>query len=539
MHGASLKIIITAGFSALAGIILLWRLLYINFNRDYYMSFDMSAPREVTVVCSYGDILDRNGIPLVNRTESYIAVIDPASADKNEISPHVTDREKYESCINGGALFLCGVDIPRLDSASVIAVKERYSENSICRHIIGYLSDGQGVSGLEKSSNDILRQPKSTVTLRYSSDALGNLLAGSGIVMRRDSSYVTGICTSIDYEIQTACEKSMEKIEKGAAIVMDITTGELCAVVSKPDFDPLCVEKSLDSEDSPFINRAFSAYSVGSAFKLVIAGAALEYGISEDYPYSCTGYIKVRENKFGCHRFGGHGLQDMRSAMVESCNPYFISLGRDVPTDFLYEFAENAGFGKPTFFTEDIISASGHLTTEKELAVPEEKANFSFGQGKLTATPLQITMLTAAIANGGQMPKPVLIHGSTDLTRDYTAVSASPAFVRVMKKTTADKLKSFMISTLYKENSVAVPEFTTGGGKTSTAQTWTYNDYGGENLNCWFTGFFPADEPRYAVTIMAEEGVSGNLTCGPVFKEIADSVRMKRYADQENKQILA
>ena len=100
-----------------------------------------------------------------------------------------------------------------------------------------------------------------------------------------------------------------------------------------------------------------------------------------------------------------------------------------------------------------------------------------------------------------------------------------------MKGSTADKLKSYMIDTVYKENSMAVPEFTTAGGKTSTAQTWTYDEYGNEKLNCWFTGFFPADEPQYAVTVMIEEGISGNVTCGPVFKEIADSVRMGRYGN--------
>ena len=100
-----------------------------------------------------------------------------------------------------------------------------------------------------------------------------------------------------------------------------------------------------------------------------------------------------------------------------------------------------------------------------------------------------------------------------------------------MKKSTADKLKDFMISTMYKENSMAIPEFTTGGGKTSTAQTWTYDEYGNEKLNCWFTGFFPADEPRYAVTVMIEEGISGNVTCGPVFRAIANAVQMNRYAD--------
>lgn len=525
------KITVTAGIIAVIGIFLLWKLMTININSEYYLSFDMSAPREVTIVCSYGDIYDRNGISLVNRTEKYVAVINPETADRSKLEGHITDAEKYSECIGGTALFLCGVDCPEIESVTVIPVKERYDGCSAA-HIIGYTSDGHGVSGLEKSYDNILRQPKSTVTLSYSVDAQGNMLEGDGLGMRWTSSYETGIGTSIDREIQTACEAAMKDVNKGCAIVMDIRTGEICAVVSKPTFDPSHPEYSLDSADSPFINRAFSAYSVGSVFKLVTAGAALEYGISDGYSYDCTGSITVRQNEFNCHRFGGHGTLDMRSAMVESCNPYFISLGQDIPTEFLREFAERLGFGKARYFSEAIYSASGYLPTARELMVPEEKANFSFGQGKLTATPLQVTMLTAAIANEGQCPMPVLIHGGTDIAHDSKAVSASPGFYRVMKKSTADKLKSFMISTMYKDNSVAIPEFTTGGGKTSTAQTWTYNKYGNENLNCWFTGFFPADTPQYAVTVMIEEGVSGNYTCGPVFKEIADSVKMRRYAGQ-------
>ncbi|MDE6593587.1 MAG: penicillin-binding protein 2 [Oscillospiraceae bacterium] len=535
MSRTNIKLLVIAAAAGLAGIWLMWRIMVIDINRDYYLSFDSSAPRKVDIVCSYGEIYDRNGIPLVNRQERYIAVINPETADKNTLRGHIEDRQKYEECIDGTALFLCEVDSPELDSVTVINVKERYpkenSEAPIAPHIIGYVGEDGGVSGIEKSCNDILRQPKSTVTLSYSVDADGNMLEGDGLSMNWQSSYRTGVCTSLDYEIQLAAQNAMKNVEKGAVVVMDITTGDICAVVSCPDFDPAHPERSLDSEDSPFVNRAFSAYSVGSAFKLVTAGAALEYGISERYSYDCGGSIKVRGSNFDCHRYGGHGRLDMREAMVESCNPYFISLASDIPTDFLYEFAEGLGFGKACRLGSGIQSAAGVLPTARELKVPEEKANFAFGQGKVSATPLQITLLTAAIANHGQMPAPILING--DLSGSEVTAAAAPSFHRVMRSSTADKLRSYMISTLYKENSKAVPEFTTGGGKTSTAQTWTYNENGEENMNCWFTGFFPADEPRYAVTIMIEEGVSGNITCGPVFKEIADSVKMRRYSEKE------
>ncbi|MBQ5334052.1 MAG: penicillin-binding protein 2 [Oscillospiraceae bacterium] len=529
LDNTNVRLLIAAGFTALLGIFLLWRLLVINLNSDKFLKYDMSLPREVTVISSYGEIYDRNGRRLVNRSESYLAVIDPDNADRDELEEHITDREKYEACIDGDALFLCGVDTPELECAAVIPVAERYGSDCLCAHIIGYTSDGHGVCGLEMAYDSVLREPKSSVTLSYSSDARGDLLEGSGVGMKWVSSFKTGVCTSIDYSVQRAAEAAMKDVKKGAAVVMDITTGELCAVVSKPSFDPSHPENSLSSEDSPFINRAFSAYSVGSIFKLVTAGAALEYGISEEYAYDCTGSITIRQDEFGCHRFGGHGRMDMRTAMVESCNPYFISLGQELPAEFFHDFAARLGFGEGKYFAPGITSAKGNLPSINDLLVPEEKGNFSFGQGKLTATPLQITMLTAAIAGDGVCPSPVLINGVTDLSADRAVSSGNVNFIRVMDSSVAEKLKSFMISTMYKANSAAVPEFTTGGGKTSTAQTWTYDENGNEKLNCWFTGFFPADDPQYAVTVMIEEGISGNITCGPVFKEIADSVKMNRY----------
>ena len=524
------RIIITAAVIAIFGVGLMGRLFYIYLNRSFYLGYDVSVPRKVTVVCSYGDIYDRNGVKLVNRSEKYLAVINPKAVNREVIEPHITDTEKYESCIDGDALFLCGIDCDKIPSVTVIPVSQRY-DNSLCTHIIGYIGENGGVCGLEGAYDDILRQPKSSVTLSYSVDAGGGLLEGQGVTMHWEDSFRTGIRTSIDYGMQSVCEKAMRNVEKGAAVVMDISTGEICAVVSKPGYDPSHPENSLDSDNSPFVNRAFSAYSVGSVFKLVTAGAALEYGISDEYTYNCDGSITVNGQEFDCHRFGGHGELDMRKAIVESCNPYFICLAQDIPTDFLHSFAERLCLGKENRLTAGISSSSGYLTSYSELLVPAEKANFAFGQGKLTATPLQITRMTAAIANGGQMPEPILVHGASDSINGVQAAAAPPRFTRVMKGFTADKLKSYMIDTVYKENSMAVPEFTTAGGKTSTAQTWTYDEYGNEKLNCWFTGFFPADEPQYAVTVMIEEGISGNVTCGPVFKEIADSVRMGRYGN--------
>ena len=300
------RIIITAAVIAIFGVGLMGRLFYIHLNRSFYLGYDVSVPRKVTVVCSYGDIYDRNGVKLVNRSEKYLAVINPKAVNREVIEPHITDTEKYESCIDGDALFLCGIDCDKIPSVTVIPVSQRY-DNSLCTHIIGYIGENGGVCGLEGAYDDILRQPKSSVTLSYSVDAGGGLLEGQGVTMHWEDSFRTGIRTSIDYGMQSVCEKAMRNVEKGAAVVMDISTGEICAVVSKPGYDPSHPENSLDSDNSPFVNRAFSAYSVGSVFKLVTAGAALEYGISDEYTYNCDGSITVNGQEFDCHRFGGHG----------------------------------------------------------------------------------------------------------------------------------------------------------------------------------------------------------------------------------------
>lgn len=512
------RIVVVAAVTAVFIVYIFLKMFYITADGDYYTSMKLSAPRSVVVVRSYGDICDRNHVPLINRAQTYIAAINPETCSREEIEPHIVDTEKYKECIDGTALFLCEVDTASLKNTLVIPVKKRYSEESTAVHIIGYTDGNGGVCGIEKTFDAQLRQPKSTVTLIYSTDANGNMLEGDGIRTVYSSIASEDVVLSIDYKIQQAAERAMMNVERGAAVVVDITTGDIAAVVSKPSYSQSSPADSLDSEDSPFVNRAFSAYSVGSVFKLVIAGAALEYGISDEFSYKCTGSVTVRQNEFDCHRFGGHGELDMRSAMVESCNPYFITLGQNIPTDLLHDFAVRLGFGSASELCEGISSASGYLPTEKELKVPEEKANFSFGQGMLTATPLQVTLMTAAIANGGMMPEPRLILSGEE-----------SIYKRVMSEETAEKLKSFMISTLYKDNSAALPLNTTGGGKTSTAQTWNYDEYGSEILNCWFSGFFPAYDPQYAVTVVIEDGVSGNLTCGPVFREIANAVSVDNF----------
>lgn len=305
-------------------------------------------------------------------------------------------------------------------------------------------------------------------------------------------------------------------------------------MASFPDFDPTNVAAYMNDPDSPLINRALSAYSVGSIFKLVTASAALEQGISPEYSYTCTGSANVFGQLFNCHKWGGHGEIDMQTAVVKSCNTYFIALSEYLNKEKYIQTARDLGFGQGTELCEEIASAAGTLQTVQDIEVPAERANMSFGQGKLTATPLQICRMTAAIANNGVINEPVLIKGicGGDGNVEYCDIIPRK---RVLSYETVKKLKSFMYHTVRADNSMSKPEKVSAAGKTSTAQTGSFDDNGNEILNCWFTGYFPFHNPEYAVTVISEGGVSGNVTCGPVFKQIADeTTEYKKIAGNGN-----
>lgn len=467
-----------------------------------------------------GSIYDRNMIPLTNREDEYYALINPDTFSVEEVYPYISEHSVYRENISGSAPFLCPVETDKINDplTPVITCKKHYPENGFAGHILGYSDENYGQCGLEGIYSDYLNENKSTTKITYSVNARGNVLDGAAVDIIDSEDNYSGVITSLDYHIQSVCEEAMDKVECGAAVVMDIKTGDILAAVSRPVYDINVLGDYMDDPDSPFINRVFYPYSVGSVFKLAVAAAALEAGISEVFSCECSGKTMVGIQEFKCHDWAGHGKIDMRTAVAESCNPYFIQLGRNIPNDYFVSFLESAGFGKSSS-PGGLYSMPGYLPTADELAVPAEKANICFGQGKLSATPLRICCFISAIANGGLLYEPRLVYGTTDDVISYEADGN-----RIMSEDTAAKLRSFMRDTLHKADCLGIPDNTDGGCKTSTAQTGRFDENGTEILNCWFAGFFPYTEPKYAVVVFNEDGISGNVSCGGIFKEIAEGV---------------
>ena len=518
---------LVASAASIAALIIIIRLIIIIGDNEITAVSSHNGTYTLKSIGKYADIYDCNMNLLVNCCDEYNAVIIPNHISAIQLQPYLIDKETYYNSINGKMPFLCKVSEEAVNSginAIIFKSSVRNSSNQLAPHLIGYTSDNVGVCGIEKSYDNFLRSNFTLNSVTFQVDAKGEVLNGLEENTIYSQNLDVGIITTLDKTIQQICENVFTKqnIRCGAIVVIDIKTGEIKASVSYPDFDITNLSEYIDETTAPLVNRTTSAYSVGSIFKLVTAAAALEQGISSEFSYICTGSIDVNGQIFNCHKWGGHGEIDMNEAMVKSCNTYFIALSEYLDKEKYIATAHNLGFGQEIVLCDDIISDAGNLQTVEDISVPAERANMSFGQGMLSATPIQICRMTAAIANDGVISVPTLIKGIKN--NEVTSYNEITSPKRILSYKTSRKLKSFMLNTVKDDNSLSAPEKTIAAGKTSTAQTGWYNSSGNEMYNCWFTGYFPSYNPRYAVTVLVEDGISGNRTAGPIFKEIADEI---------------
>ena len=168
-------------------------------------------------------------------------------------------------------------------------------------------------------------------------------------------------------------------------------------------------------------------------------------------------------------------------------------------------------------------SAAGTLPREEDLSAPAALANFSFGQGDLLATPLQIAAMVNAIADDGLYTEPSLVQGRYAGREEVVATAASVSY-RAMTSRSAELVRGYMEAAVEGGTaSAGKPEAGGAGAKTATAETGSQKD-GEPVIQAWCAGFYPAGEPRYTIVVMAENGKSGSGVCAPVFKEIADGL---------------
>lgn len=477
-----------------------------------------------------GTIYDCRKYPLVNRSRKLVAAVVPGTRIFNELSNSVSEPQISELWKKLSSSEPFSIEVNKKINCSGVKTFEvpvRYSGVVPAAHIVGYLSgDGKGISGIEKAYDDYLCGGKNDICVRYSVDASNRLLSGEDS-FTDDKSYLTtkGVVLNIDQRLQSLAEEVSNKyITKGAVIITEVPDCEIRAMVSLPGFMPQAVAKYLNDKDSPLINRALSQYSFGSIFKLVTSAAALEDGIDEGLQYECNGFNEVNGNKFRC--FGGkpHGTEDMGKAVAYSCNGYFIELSKKLGAEKMLCMAKKFGFGEEIELAPGISGAKGVLPSKESLENMGILANFSFGQGKLMAVPIQVSGMINTIASGGIYSTPKLVYGLADEGMRITkGNNKSPE--RIISEETANKLKKFMVESIeYGTSNRGKPEKISAAAKTSTAQTGIINSDGDEVIQAWYAGFFPVDNPKYSIVVLSEGAKGGGESCGPVFREIIDKI---------------
>ena len=487
----------------------------------------------LTVADERGFIYDCKMQPLVGTKQQWQTAVFPTPQNQKKVLDAVEPERKQTvaELLETGKPFVTetteAVDAEMVYSFSV---PERYTENQTAVHLIGYLDyNGSGVTGIEKEDDSFLADSGKKIQVTGMLNALQQTIAGVEPEIRIEGAENAGVVLTLDSRIQQIVESiGSQMLDKGAIVVMDPYNGQIRAMASFPAYSPSNLGEAVnDQENKPMLNRALLGYSVGSTFKIVTAAAAMqslgrEYCLTREY--TCEGAVDVYGQVFRCHLRSGHGELDMFDAMRESCNPWFIGLGQETGGEALLKTAENLGFGETMMLYGDITASGGTLPSADSLQAPAAVANFSFGQGELTASPVQIARMTAAVVNGGKLVSPTLVLGTTDDGKTLQS-SALPVSRQAISSEIAAQLKVMLAyAVMSDDSSGAKPELVTAGGKTATAQTGQYDEDGNELEQGWFTGFFPADEPQYVVTVLAENEGFGNTSAAPVFAEIADAV---------------
>lgn len=458
-----------------------------------------------------GIIYDRELEPLTNREKVTKALCFPTEEVFRSLKFNAAEDYDPQKLMEAKLPFSLEVShILDCDGIKYYESSRRYS--SLCPHLL---------LTVDHVLDEKLRSQKE-LSCRYRGDALGNIIPGTEAEIVGESKLSSGIALTIDRDIQVIAEEAAELIDRGAVVVMEVRSGDIVAQVSRPDFDPENLEEYLHREDSPLVDRSFSAFAPGSVFKLVISAAALESGFDPGERYTCRGSIEIDGLRFHCYGGKAHGNMNLHLALQNSCNCYFMALASKLELRDIYAMALSLGLGSPTELFPGIEGDSGSIGSFPQLQNPRALANFAIGQGDVRVTPLQMAGLISCIAREGIYTIPNILEAYVDEEAELLPQN-SHGEVRVMSRETAATLRSYMESVVkFGTGREAYSENYTAGAKTGTAQTGVLEN-GIEKLNYWFCGYVGRTQvPEYAIVVLREGASDGHNPCPQVFSTIAE-----------------
>jgi len=515
-------------------------LAHVSGEAEYVAAAGQQSLYRLDVARSRGSIYDCQLRPLTGSTGQWVAAVAPTieSIGALETATHGQFRERLALALEDGKPFTLALPQP-VEQACIdtFCVPRRYAEDQLAPHIVGYLdSMGRGASGVELAMDDALDRYSGQLTVYYQVDALGKAIAGAQRLTEDTMTNTTGgVAITLDATLQRLAEDASARLGKGAVVVTEVPDCEIRALVSLPDFQPDQMDQAAQSPDSPLVNRAFSAYAPGSVFKLVTAAAELESG-SVLTNFHCTGALNAGGLMFQCYDGVPHGQVGLQEAIEKSCNCYFISAARAMGGQPVLSMAYNLGFGVEQEFGRGLFSDGGSLPDIDNLGNYRALANFSFGQGNLAVTPVQLCGMMNAIVSGGVYQSPKLIAGL--VTEDRKLEEQSPisdVTLTAMSSRSAQLLQQYLIGAAKNgTGSKAAPENCASGIKTGTAQTGIYES-GVELSHFWYCGFI-CDEsgPRYCITVL-KEGAKESNGAAEVFKALAEGIADAKFSEGVDK----
>lgn len=485
--------------------------------------YNMQKALRLTITKPRGTIYDCNMVPLTNNKPKIVGAISPTPRAVTALSSVLSQEALNDALerLKSGKPILC--ELPqeiRCDGIECFTVYD--SDYLGAAHILGYTnSDGVGVSGIEKAYNHLLYS-ENEIDISYECDGKGNILSGVAPSLNgNDNTKSQGVITTLDVNIQSIAEEAAEYLTKGAIVVSDCKTGEIKAMVSRPYFDKSNVSAFINKPNSPLLNRAVSAYNVGSVFKPCVAAAGVEKGFKE-FCYSCTGSCEIVDRFFKCHKSEGHSFLNLKGAIANSCNTFFYNFAFEIGGEDIYNLASALRFDKSLKIGENLFTAKANLPKKESLKNIAYLANFSIGQGELLLSPVNILTLYNAIATNGSYYIPSIVKATIENGTIKPYNKGNPT--KVFESKTAASLRDYLAEVLLSgtgEN--AKPLTVTAAGKTATAQTGKYKN-GVEICGGWFCGFFPLEDPKYTVIVFSEDITTNTKSCNEIFAFIADKI---------------
>ncbi|TAJ88427.1 MAG: penicillin-binding protein 2 [Reyranella sp.] len=446
-----------------------------------------------------------------------------------------------------------------------------YPEGELMSHIVGYtgrVADEDlagrddpvlqlatmrfGKKGVERSFEDDLRGRAGAVQVEV--NAVGRVVRE---LDRTEGQPGANALLTIDLDIQRFAAEKMKEHQSGSVVVLDVVTGDVIAMVSTPGFDPSTFARGitqgewrdlLDDPQRPLHNKAIAGvYPPGSTYKMVTALAALESKAIDPWTrLPCPGYLELGKIKFHCWLKGGHGSTNVSEAIAMSCDCFFYEAARRAGIDRVSDMAQRLGFGKVSELGLPGESAANQPTR----AWKQEKVgkawqhgdtfNLGIGQGYMTATPLQLAIMTARIANGGYEVQPNLLLAKATPREELVppvprtrptapSLRLNPQHLAIVRQGMADVVNAGHGTA----NALRVKqaEFTFAG-KTGTAQVKRITEREREmgitqaslpwhlRHHALFVCYGPVDNPRYACAVIVEHGQAGGATAGPIGRDV-------------------